>query len=105
MGVHRKPERSKKLKNRARFLAKTRLRCWTCASSCQAVVAAFWRVGADYLRVYADIGLHAVPLQAREADRPRYLALRAERDLESLRPLLPPEMRRAAEEQERSRAA
>ncbi|TDH62457.1 lysylphosphatidylglycerol synthetase family protein [Dankookia rubra] len=69
------------------------------------VDAAFWRVGPAYLRVYADIGLHAVPLREREGETPRYLALRAERDLESLRPLLPPEMRRAAEELERSRAA
>ncbi|MBK1657633.1 lysylphosphatidylglycerol synthase domain-containing protein [Paracraurococcus ruber] len=63
---------------------------------------AFWRVGQDYLRVYADIGLHAVAL--RQEGAPCYLAMRAERDLESLRPLLPAELRRAAEPA-RSRAA
>ncbi len=65
---------------------------------------AFWRVGPDYLRIYADIGLNAVPLRPREKGRPSYLALRAERDFESLSPLLPPEMRPTSEE-ERSRAA
>jgi len=65
---------------------------------------AFWRVGPQYLRIYADIGLQALPLRERETDAPCYLALRAERDFESLRPLLPPEMRRTAE-LERSRAA
>lgn len=65
---------------------------------------AFWRVGTEYLRIYADIGLHAVPLREREEDRPCFLAMRAERDFESLRPLLPPEMRRVPEVA-RSRAA
>lgn len=54
---------------------------------------AFWRVGADYLRVYADIGLTAVPL-AEPGGEPRFLLLRAERDLERLDSLLPPELRR-----------
>lgn len=78
---------------------------WRFRDMCEraGVDPAFWRVGTEYLRIYADIGLHAVPLQ--EGDKPCYLALRAERDLESLRPLLPPEMRRAAEALERSRAA
>jgi phosphatidylglycerol lysyltransferase len=81
---------------------------WRFRDMCEraGVDPAFWRVGPDYLRVYADIGLHAVPLRQREKGAPCYLALRAERDLESLRPLLPPEMRRATEvEAERSRAA
>ncbi|TCZ55580.1 phosphatidylglycerol lysyltransferase domain-containing protein [Roseicella aquatilis] len=81
---------------------------WRFRDMCEraGVDPAFWRVGRDYLRIYADIGLHAVPLREREEDRPCYLALRADRDFESLRPLLPPEMRRVAERAaERSRAA
>ncbi|MFZ4410773.1 MAG: lysylphosphatidylglycerol synthase domain-containing protein [Paracraurococcus sp.] len=79
---------------------------WRFRDMCEraGVDPAFWRVGRTYLRIYADIGLHAVPLGAADAARPCYLALRAERDVESLRPLLPPELRRVAEP-ERSRAA
>ncbi len=54
---------------------------------------AFWAVGPEYLRVYADIGLTAVPLD-QAGGQPRYLLLRAERDLERLDSLLPPELRR-----------
>jgi phosphatidylglycerol lysyltransferase len=57
------------------------------------VDAAFWRVGPGLLRVYGDIGLTAFPLGAPEADGPRYLACRAERDLQRLLPLLPGESR------------
>jgi phosphatidylglycerol lysyltransferase len=54
------------------------------------VDAAFWRVSVGLLRVYGDIGLTAFPLEAeREGATPRYLACRAERDLEKLLPLLP----------------
>ncbi|MBR0672867.1 lysylphosphatidylglycerol synthetase family protein [Roseomonas soli] len=49
---------------------------------------AFWRVGPDLLRVYADIGLTPFALDA-DGNAPRYLACRAERDLEALLPLLP----------------
>lgn len=49
---------------------------------------AFWRVGPGLLRVYADIGLTAFALEA-EGSMPRYLACRAEQDLEALLPLLP----------------
>jgi phosphatidylglycerol lysyltransferase len=49
---------------------------------------AFWSVGPALLRVYADIGLTAFPL-ADANGQPRYLACRAERDLEALLPLLP----------------
>lgn len=61
---------------------------------------AFWRVGPDLLRVYADIGLTAVPIGIDSAGgTPLFLALRAERDLEKLRELLPPEpMREGASE-------
>lgn len=45
---------------------------------------AFWRVGPGLLRVYADIGLTPFPLE-----EGRWLACRAERDLEALLPLLP----------------
>lgn len=45
---------------------------------------AFWRVGEGLLRVYADIGLTAFPLEGGG-----WLACRAERDLEALLPLLP----------------
>ncbi|GGC31840.1 hypothetical protein GCM10011504_07600 [Siccirubricoccus deserti] len=55
---------------------------------------AFWRVGDGLLRVYGDIGLTAVPLGGAP---PTYLALRAERDLEKLLPLLPPALQREAE--------
>jgi phosphatidylglycerol lysyltransferase len=51
---------------------------------------AFWRVGPDLLRVYGDIGLTAFPIGAPPpAEGARYLACRAERDLEALMPLLP----------------
>jgi hypothetical protein len=53
---------------------------------------AFWGVGPAYLRIYADIGLTAVPLDE-AGGQPRYLLLRAERDLERLDALLPPELR------------
>lgn len=49
---------------------------------------AFWSVGPSLLRVYADIGLTAFPLGDANG-QPRYLACRAERDLEALLPLLP----------------
>jgi uncharacterized membrane protein YbhN (UPF0104 family) len=66
------------------------------------VDAAFWRVGPDLLRIYADIGLTAVPLTGPE-QMPRYfLACRAERDLERLRPLLPPALLREAEARPRA---
>lgn len=51
---------------------------------------AFWQVGADLLRVYADIGLTPLPLEGR-GPGPRYLLCRAERDLSALLPLLPRE--------------
>ncbi len=47
---------------------------------------AFWRVGPELQRVYADIGLTPFPLQGEPA---RFLACRAERDLAALLPLLP----------------
>jgi lysylphosphatidylglycerol synthetase-like protein (DUF2156 family) len=47
---------------------------------------AFWHVGPDLLRVYADIGLTAFPLDGAPS---RFLACRAERDLAALVPLLP----------------
>ena len=54
------------------------------------VDAAFWRVGPDLLRVYGDIGLTAFPIDASTPSAGgRYLACRAERDLEALLPLLP----------------
>jgi uncharacterized membrane protein YbhN (UPF0104 family) len=61
---------------------------------------AFWRTGSELLKVYADLGLAAVPLD--EAGQPladaedmpgphasRYLVCRAERDLAALLSLLP----------------
>jgi phosphatidylglycerol lysyltransferase len=54
------------------------------------VDAAFWRVTPALLRVYGDIGLTAFPLAAPPAGEPqRYLACRAEKDLEKLLALLP----------------
>jgi lysylphosphatidylglycerol synthetase-like protein (DUF2156 family) len=51
---------------------------------------AFWRVSPTLLRVYGDIGLTAFPLDAPASGEPqRYLACRAEKDLEKLMPLLP----------------
>jgi len=69
------------------------------------VDAAFWRVGPDLLRVYRDIGLTAVPLETPGGGQgpPLWLACRAERDLETLRPLLPAALQREVEP--RSRAA
>jgi phosphatidylglycerol lysyltransferase len=56
---------------------------------------AFWRVGPELLRVYADIGLTAVPVGTDPArGTPLFLALRAERDLDRLHELLPPALRR-----------
>jgi phosphatidylglycerol lysyltransferase len=54
------------------------------------VDAAFWRVTPTLLRVYGDIGLTAFPLAAPPPGEPqRYLACRAEKDLEKLMALLP----------------
>jgi phosphatidylglycerol lysyltransferase len=54
------------------------------------VDAAFWRVTPALLRVYGDIGLTAFPLAAPPSGEPqRYLACRAEKDLEKLMALLP----------------
>jgi uncharacterized membrane protein YbhN (UPF0104 family) len=54
------------------------------------VDAAFWRVSPALLRVYGDIGLTPFPLGPPEAGEPqRYLACRAEKDLEKLLALLP----------------
>jgi phosphatidylglycerol lysyltransferase len=51
---------------------------------------AFWRVTPALLRVYGDIGLTAFPLSIPAPGEPqRYLACRAEKDLEKLLPLLP----------------
>jgi phosphatidylglycerol lysyltransferase len=63
---------------------------WRFRDLCDAaqVDAAFWRVGPELLRIYSDIGLTALPLEPDGATQ-RFLVCRAERDLESLRPLLP----------------
>jgi phosphatidylglycerol lysyltransferase len=54
------------------------------------VDAAFWRVTPGLLRVYGDIGLTAFPLGPPPSGEPqRYLACRAEKDLEKLIALLP----------------
>jgi phosphatidylglycerol lysyltransferase len=51
---------------------------------------AFWRVGTGLIRVYGDIGLTAFPVGPRaDGQAPRYLVCRAERDLQTLLPLLP----------------
>jgi len=59
---------------------------------------AFWRVGPELLKVYADLGLTPLPLgrdgrivQADETPDPsrRYLVCVAERDLTALMPMLP----------------
>jgi phosphatidylglycerol lysyltransferase len=47
---------------------------------------AFWRVGPELLRVYADIGLTPFPL---DGDPARFLVCRAEHDHAALLPLLP----------------
>lgn len=53
---------------------------------------AFWRVTPALLRIYGDIGLTAFPLGAPgPGEAQRYLACRAEKDLEKLMPLLPAE--------------
>lgn len=56
----------------------------------EGVDPAFWRVGPEFLRIYGDIGLTPVSL----GEGQRFLALRAERDLASLRELLPPSLQR-----------
>lgn len=56
---------------------------------------AFWRVGPELLRVYGDIGLTAFPILTPDTRGLRYLACRAEHDLERLRTLLPEEPGRA----------
>jgi phosphatidylglycerol lysyltransferase len=54
------------------------------------VDAAFHRAGPELLRVYGDIGLTAFPLDPpRPGEKQRYLACRAEKDLEKLMALLP----------------
>ncbi|WP_439598964.1 phosphatidylglycerol lysyltransferase domain-containing protein [Falsiroseomonas sp.] len=65
---------------------------WRFRDMCEraGVDAAFWRVGPGLLRVYGDIGLTAFPVGAPlPGDGPRFLACRAEKDLETLAPLLP----------------
>ncbi|MGG5887978.1 lysylphosphatidylglycerol synthase domain-containing protein [Falsiroseomonas sp. HC035] len=65
---------------------------WRFRDMCEreGVDAAFWRVGPGLLRVYGDIGLTAFPIGApKPGDGPRFLACRAEKDLETLAPLLP----------------
>ncbi len=59
----------------------------------EGVDPAFWRAGPNFLRIYADLGLTAVPLDG-DARHPRFLACRAERDLDKLAALLPPAMQR-----------
>jgi uncharacterized membrane protein YbhN (UPF0104 family) len=61
--------------------------------------AAIWRAGTDFLKIYSDLGLTALPLgqdglpleagQAPAAGQRRYLCCVAERDLTVLLPLLP----------------
>ncbi|MFN7001600.1 MAG: phosphatidylglycerol lysyltransferase domain-containing protein, partial [Elioraea tepidiphila] len=65
---------------------------WRFRDICEAarVDPAFWRVGPELGRVYADIGLTVLPL-AGGAEGARFLACRPERDLEALLPLLPGE--------------
>ena len=69
---------------------------WRFRDACERAGAdpAFWRVGPDLLRVYADIGLTAVPLAAPGEEARHFLACRAERDLNALRQLLPPALQR-----------
>jgi phosphatidylglycerol lysyltransferase len=76
---------------------------WRFRDMCEraGVDPAFWRVGPGLLRIYADIGLTAVPVGRAADGTPLYLALRAERDLDRLRELLPPPLRREAEEERR----
>jgi len=65
---------------------------WRFRDMCEraGVAAAFWRVGPGLLRVYGDIGLTPFPIGApKPGDGLRYLACRAETDLETLAPLLP----------------
>jgi len=65
---------------------------WRFRDMCEraGLAAAFWRVGPGLLRVYGDIGLTAFPIGApKPGDGLRYLACRAETDLETLAPLLP----------------
>jgi phosphatidylglycerol lysyltransferase len=65
---------------------------WRFRDMCEraGVDPAFWRVTPALLRVYGDIGLTAFPLAAPAAGEPqRYLACRAEKDLETLMALLP----------------
>jgi len=60
------------------------------------VEAAFWGIGPRYLRYYADIGLQPVPLAADGTDKAVHLAMQAERDPESIRPLVPEGLRGGA---------
>jgi phosphatidylglycerol lysyltransferase len=65
---------------------------WRFRDMCElaGVDAAFWRVGPGLLGVYGDVGLTAFPIGSTgAAEGPRYLVCRAERDLETLLPLLP----------------
>jgi phosphatidylglycerol lysyltransferase len=65
---------------------------WRFRDMCEraGVDPAFWRVTPALLRVYGDIGLTAFPLAPPAAGEPqRYLACRAEKDLETLMALLP----------------
>jgi len=61
---------------------------WRFRDMCEqaGVDPAFWNVGPELLRVYADIGLTPFPLEGAPA---RFLACRAEHDVAALLPLLP----------------
>ena len=64
---------------------------WRFRDLCEAarVDPAFWCVGPDLQRVYADVGLTTFPL-AGDPDGPqRFIACRAEHDIDNLRLLLP----------------
>lgn len=59
---------------------------WRFRDACEraGVRPAFWDVGPEWLRIYADIGLTAVPMEGRPG---RFIACRAEQDLARLRAL------------------
>ncbi|MBR0654809.1 lysylphosphatidylglycerol synthase domain-containing protein [Plastoroseomonas arctica] len=63
---------------------------WRFRDLCESarVDPAFWRVGPELQRVYADIGLTAFPMVAAPGAPPSFIACRAEHDIDNLRLLL-----------------
>jgi uncharacterized membrane protein YbhN (UPF0104 family) len=64
---------------------------WRFRDLCEAagVEPAFWGIGSELQRVYADVGLTVFPMGGTSTVPPSFIACRVERDIDNLRLLLP----------------